>query len=76
MTQEAMAPGARKIDARGIWRGEAPALDQFGRAWAIDCGACSNIFARAYGWRPEAVEQAAGLAFPDYGAGPLLQDHP
>ena len=57
----------RKIDARGIWRGEREALAGFARCFAQDCGSDREIFHRVYGWTPEALDAAiansAGIIF-------------
>lgn len=49
---------ARQIDARGIWRGDANALDCLALAWGIDCAGSDKRFLRAYGWTQEALDKA------------------
>lgn len=53
------------IDARGIWSGDALALEDFGRVFAFDCGACEVTFKAAYGWTQAALDRALDKAFPN-----------
>lgn len=53
---------ARQIDARGIWGGEAEALDCFGLAYAIDCNGSDAKFLRIYGWTQESLDCALFMA--------------
>ena len=54
----------RQIDARGIWAGDAKALDVFALAFAFDCGGDTETWHSVYGWTPAALEQALDRTFP------------
>lgn len=52
----------RQIDARGVWRGDAAALDTMALAWGLDCQGDDSRFRRAYGWTQESLDKALFMA--------------
>ncbi len=48
----------RRIDARGVWLGDAQALRVFRKAFYHDCEGDGDLFLRVYGWTPEALSKA------------------
>lgn len=57
----------RRLDARGIWKGNDRALDQFAYTYAVDCGGDNATFQRVYGWTEDALERAKDRAFANLG---------
>lgn len=52
----------RQIDIRGIFRGNARALDTLHKAWGIDCSGQDDIFLRVYGWQQSSLDRALSMA--------------